>query len=37
MKVVEKQVRMTLCEEPLPIQYDDFPGFTKEDYQMLVD
>lgn len=33
MKVVEKQVRMTLCEEPLPIQYDDFPGFTKEDYQ----
>lgn len=33
MKVIEKQAKITLCEEPLPIQYDDFPAFTKEDYQ----
>lgn len=32
MKIVEKQTKITLCEEPLPIQYDDFPEYTKQDY-----
>lgn len=32
MKIVEKQTKVTLCENPLPIQYDDFPEYTKQDY-----
>lgn len=32
MKIIEKRAEVTLCENPLPIQYDDFPEYTKLDY-----
>lgn len=37
MKIIEKKIPLTLCENPLPCAYDEIPQLTAQDYQERLD
>lgn len=36
-EIIEKQASLSLCENPIPIDYSEVPEFTKEDYLSRID
>jgi len=36
MNIIEKKVRIELCENPIPINYEEIPEYTKQDYDLRI-
>lgn len=36
-RVVEKEVKLDLVENPIPINYDEVPEYTREDYEARIE
>jgi len=36
-KIVEKKVKLELCENPIPIDYNEVPGYSKQDFETRID
>jgi len=35
-KIIEKKVKLDLCESPIPVNYDEVPEYTKSDYELRI-
>jgi len=35
-KIIEKKVMLELCEKPIPINYEEIPEYTKQDYELRI-